>query len=344
MNELIKRVATQIDQALGIEFNVPNDTGHIDLDADIASRIDALVEEAASTLEMIEERFAEEGEGEDDSGSDSGEVSVLRAIGAEISSALAQQELADLAFVGRHQLIDIRKRIAAARESKATWKILAHCETALRRVLKALVATESTLREYAGLPPIPRDWESLDDALEIRQLYGQFRRAVTRRGEPKPEKLTEELARITRRIAILRDLTIYPYLRIGDRREIRRCQKRIEAWLREDDGSDEHRERGHRLWQDVVAFAKLLAQVSNREALAEHDRNVIANAIRVVSRRGADDEPLPEDVFEDLQTVIGRDDELDALLLNPHAAPSAADWRPALTRLLGELEQPYRLT
>lgn len=343
MNELLSRVSAMIDQALEVDFSIPSDTGHIDLDADVAETIAGLVAAAVTLLEAIEQEFDAEGDSEGVP-PETGEVSVLRAIGAEISSALAQQELADLAFVGRHQLSEIRRQIVSARAAKSTWKILAHCETALRRVRKALVACESALREYGGLPMIPRDWESLSDALEIRRIYGQFRRSVTRLGLPEEARLAEELARVARRIAILRDRAIYPYLRIEDRREIRRCQKRIEAWLAADDGSRALAERGSQLWQDLVGFANLLAQVSNRQSLRAHDRDVVAKALRIVGRRGAAPDAMPADVLEELQTLLGRDDELDDLLHDPAASERADAWRLPLRRLLAELDQSYRTT
>lgn len=341
MKELLSEIAAQIDKALEADFTVPSDTGQFEFNAELADEVVELIDESIAVLETVEARFDHEGP---DDGSDpaTDEVSVLRAIGAEISSALAQQEIADLAFVSRHQLAEIRRQIESARAAEDTWHILAHRETAIRRVRKGLVAVESALREYAGAIPLPRQWESIEDALEIRRVYGQFRRSIARRGRPGDDQIATELTRVARRIAILRDREIYPYLRIEDRREIRTCQKRIEAWLDGDLVDPEHRAEGQRLWQDLVAFANLLAQVSRRQTLAEHDREVLARTIPIVGRRDRDALPLPRDVLESLQTMQGRDDELDDLLHDPDAISRSGAWRRPILRLLDELDQPYR--
>jgi len=145
-----------------------------------------------------------------------------------------------------------------------------------------------------------------------------------------------------RRIAILRDRTIYPYLRIGDRRAIRLFQKRIGRWLESDDGSGAQTQAGERLWQDLVGFAGLLCQVNRRQSLCEHDRELVAHSLRVISTYASYAKAVPTTLLEAMQTLLGRDDEIDDLLLDPSRAATAVAWRIPLTRLLDELDKPYR--
>ena len=345
MTDLIQRVATLIDRSLQVRLAVPNDTGHIDLDVEIAGTIVTLID-ASNTLLADVGRAFEASTGTEDGDAaqpqDAGDVSFLRAIGAEISHAMARQEIADLAFLSRQQLLEARRQISAARSTKAIWSSLAHSETGLRRLRKALVAVESALREYDGLESIPRNWESVDDALEIRRIYSQFRRSVTRPGALDGDRLRAELRRMTRRIAILRDRTIYPYLRIEDRRGIRLFQKRIEQWLESDDGSAEQTREAERLWQDLVGFAGLLCQVNRRQCLYEHDRELLSDGLRIISARAAQKLSVPANLLDSMQKLVGRDDELDGLLLDPTRAAEATVWRAPLSRLLDELEKPYR--
>lgn len=347
MTALIQRVAALTDRSMQVRLAVPNDTGHIDLDVEIAAAIVSLIDESNALLSDVGSVFEESpggGDGDDPQPPDAGDVSFLRAIGAEISHAMARQEIADLAFLSRQQLLETKRQITAARATKALWSSLAHSETGLRRLRKALVAIESALREYEGLEPIPRNWESVDDALEIRRIYSQFRRSVTRYGMLDGSALRAELRRMTRRIAILRDRTIYPYLRIEDRRGIRLFQKRIERWLEGDDGSDDQTRAGERLWQDLVGFAGLLCQVNRRQSLCEHDRELLTDGLRIIAERASQALSVPPTLLESMQTLLGRDDELDGLLLDPTRPAAATAWRVPLTRLLDELEQPYRGT
>jgi len=343
MTNLLQRISALVDQALGVDLCVPNDTGQLDLDSEIADTITSQLDAGIELLSSIGQTFEPAGDDDADLAEDgSSEVSVLRAIGAEISSSLARQEIADLAFLGRNQLIEARRQIEPPGDRRAIWARLAHCETGLRRLRKALVAVESALREYEGLEAIPRCWESVDDALEIRRVYSQFRRAVRRGGQPRRSALRGELKRIAHHIVILRDRSIYPYLRIEDRRAIRTLQKRIDAWLEADDGSDAETTAGQRLWNDLATFADLIAQVNQRQTLHEHDRSVVASALHTVGRRVTPERPVPGAVLETLHTLLGRDEELDELLLDHRARLSTAPWRQPLRRVLRELQQPYR--
>ncbi|MEM6794433.1 MAG: hypothetical protein AAF725_10665, partial [Acidobacteriota bacterium] len=184
----------------------------------------------------------------------------------------------------------------------------------------------------------------IKDSLETRRLYGQFRRAIHRPGEPQDlDEVTAQLRGAAHRIAILRDRKIYPFLRIYDRVPIRRLQKRIQAWLEEawDPAVAAERERqGRQLLSDLVSFAELLKQINNREDLREHDRRTAMRLHRVFFESKNSPGSLEPGHLGDLELLLGRDDELDALVLDP-SRHSVEGLRAPLGRLLAQLNQPF---
>ena len=153
--------------------------------------------------------------------------------------------------------MEMQESLAGALKNKLVWAVASHADSSLRHVRKALIAIESAVCEYEGFEARDRRWVDIQDSLATRRLYGQFRRAILRGGEPQThEQLTASLKSAATRIAILRGLEIYPFLRIDDRLTIRRLQKRIAAWL--DGGADSSQESGLRLWEDLISFARLV--------------------------------------------------------------------------------------
>jgi hypothetical protein len=223
--------------------------------------------------------------------------------------------------------------LAGAISRRETWMIASHADTGLRRAGKALITVEAAIRDFESLPAANRYWTDVDDSLETRRLYGQFRRAVKRRAIEK-QGLRESLKSVANRIAILRDLKVYPLLRIDDRLEIRKLQKRIHAWL--DGERDASPEDGERLWMDLAGFADLLAQVNLREELVDHDRKTVAEAYHRLFESGPVPDRIPPHRLPLLEPLLGRDDELDQILLLP-TQHRTEDLRAPLERLRGEL-------
>jgi len=329
--ELLKRVESLLKITEGAAFVVPADTGYFSIDDDLVKRVREAMVEAVDLLRELSDFYDQvgESEGEAAKGDD------LLGIGAQISSELAAREIASLAFAGRGQIAESRDALAAAVKSRQIWVVASHADTGLRRIGKALIAVETAMREYEGLPALERHWVDLEVSFEIRRLYGQFRRAALR---GKPEAIGEEQVRefksIVRRISILRDLKIYPFMRIDDRLAIRQLQKRILAWL---DQEVPDKEEGQRLWQDLVSFARLLGKVNEREELRQHDRRLVMqldNQFQSPQVAAA----LTATQQAELQNLVGLDDELDEFLLRPDITP--VDLKATIARLRQTLDPP----
>lgn len=336
LDPLLGRVAALLERIQGIQLVIPHDTGYFRIDDALIDNIRALLADSGVLLRDVTDYFDEIAprdrpiidSGDDDTGS-------LIRIGAEIANQMAAREIADLAFAARTQLQEIQGSLGGAVMRREVWMIASHADTGLRRAGKALITVESAIREFESLPPENRLWSDLDDSLETRRLYGQLRRAVKRRDVEKAG-LRESLKSAANRIAILRDLKVYPLLRIDDRLQIRRLQKRILGWLDQQDDGPEATAAGERLWGDLSAFADLLSQVNNREELVDHDRRAVAEAYHRLFESGPVPDRIPPQRLSLLEPLLGRDDELDQVVLLP-TEHHTEDLRAPLERLRAEL-------
>lgn len=338
--EHLRRLEDLIADIQGVAFIVPDDTGHFSIDDDMVQQVRRLIAATVNLLRDLTDFYDAESaaHGENDAVDEPGEDGFLKEIGARISSELAAREVSGLAFVARGQLMEMQEALESALQHRQVWAVASHADGGLRQAGKALIALESAICEYEGLPARDRRWVDLKDSLETRRLYGQFRRAILRGGEEGDGELATRLRNAATRIAILRNLELYPFLRIDDRLTIRRLQKRIAAWLAGE--GDAGREAGQRLWQDLVSFARLLTKVNDREELREHDRQVAAAVHRMLFTPERPVKRLTEGQLKELERLVGRDDELDELILHAEEHPVEA-LREPLERLCEELERPF---
>ncbi len=329
--ELLARVTALIDRNQGVAIASPVDTGYFSVEPETVRGILDLFAETADLLRDIGAYFETQGAGDVDEITAEDDTDFLREIGASISTELASREVADLAFMGCSEILDIHRELRAAAEEQSFWKIVAHADAGLGRAAQALIPIESAMREYEGLPAMRRRWENIDDSLEIRRQYDMLWRAVQRAGNPAADEIETAIRKIGHRIAILRRLKIYPLLRVDDRLSIRKLQKRVFAYLEQPGEVD-----GHSLWQDLVAFFGLLRQVNNRHELREHDRQLVLTIHYELGRKIAVRDRMPPEILERLDPLLGRDDDLDRILRSP------GDFRPrdclaVLERLRDEL-------
>lgn len=333
---LLSRLQALLETAQGITFIVPDDTGFFSLEDGLIGRVGELMDSSLELMREIGDLFDAESHdpptealGEEDD--------FLREIGAAISSELAAREVSNMAFVVRAQLLESYEAMTAALRNRYIWVVASHADAGLRRVHRGLITLETAMRDYEGLPPQERKWVDLKDSLETRRLYGHFRRAILRSNES-DEDLTTRMRGAANRIAILRDLKIYPFLRIYDRLPIRRLQKRILAWIETESANKE--EEGRQLWSDLVSFAELLVQINNREDLCEHDRRTVARLHRVLFEARQPATRILPSHLADLELLLGRDEELDRIILSPNQF-GVEDLRQPLERTQQQLNRTY---
>lgn len=317
LQDLLADISSQVDRGSSLKIVIPEDTGMFKLDQELVKNTRQLIQQTGDALLNVIDAF---------------EVSPP-APGSY--STLTPQEVADLAFVCRSELRELTKGFEAAVEDGSLWKIAAAHDAVVSRAVRALIPIETTLREYGGLPSLLRQWFDLDDALEIRRQFANFWIAMKKDGEPTGATVKEVLLEVTRMIATLRRDPIYPYIRIDDRLEIRAVQKRIFGFV-EDKGADPGVD-GLRIYQDVSGFFDLLLHRHRREELVENDRFLVDSIIREVFELEKPD-VFPEDSFEDIQSFVSMDPELDALILKGEPGPTAEFHEP-LKRIRTQLKK-----
>lgn len=215
------------------------------------------------------------------------------------------ERLADLAFVAR---LELRQRLAGLTRLPAdadSWRIIAAAGSCLRQVQKALAALEAVVARAEGIAPVLGSHDELALALVARRAYAGFRRRL--RAVGRLPGISDRLQGAATCIAYLFDLEIYRDLRISDRVQLRRLLERILRW----GGPDVDRQGGERIWEDLLGCAALLAEISKRQELEEHDERVCREILDRLVAASSPGPELPPDVRPLVESLTGRDDDLD---------------------------------
>ncbi len=239
------------------------------------------------------------------------------------------RRIADLASMARWELNRKRAALSQLKASDDRWALLSEAGSARRRTLKSAIALETALCEHEGLQSRLHVLfaSELDVSVEIRHVYGSFRRSLG--GEPPDEPSVQaKLRGAAVAIAKLIGRDVYDNLRLTDRAQLRGLQANILGWLREGPASSPR--RGLRLWQDLSAFAGLLVQINNRTELREHD---VAVAREALLQAKAPNALASDELFARLKQLSGISDEIDGLLLARDR--ELASWRGPLENLVG---------
>ena len=244
--------------------------------------------------------------------------------------------IADLCFIASYELRNKRDALSRSTQAEDGWSLLATLDSALRRARKSLVAVAVTLCDAEGLERRLDFTSELETSLAVRAAYAALRRVIDEAREPADGELLARLRGVGTRIAMLIGKRVYSQLRVADRHQLRGLQERILVWLRSEPSTPEARVQGRRLWQDLAGFARVIAQISQRQELLEHDAHVVHVACAALYG-SAPKAGVPEGLFERLRALSGLDDEIDQLLTN--ATRDASAWRAPLERCRARFEQ-----
>ncbi|MEA2690907.1 MAG: hypothetical protein QOJ16_294 [Acidobacteriota bacterium] len=215
------------------------------------------------------------------------------------------ERIADLAFIAR---LELRQKMASLTRLPAeadSWRIIAAAGSCLRQIQKALAALETVITRAEGIAPVLGFNDELASSLAARRAYAGFRRQLRQVG--RLPDISDRLQGAATSIAHLFDLPVYRDLRISDRVQLRRLLERILRW----GGPGLDREGGERLWEDLSACAALLAEISKRQELQEHDDQACQEILDRLVAAPLPGPDLPADVRPLLESLTGRDDDLD---------------------------------
>ncbi len=329
LNELI----AQVESA---DVRVPEDSALISLATDLVPKVTHLLREGVDLLVDVESFYGSGSSAAPADGLDS-----LNQIGLQISAELATRDLLNLAFFARCDLKNcLEVLITSATHKQNQMTLASNCEAGLRRLRKALISVESAVFEFEGRQPPERQWFDLEVSLQIRKLYWNLRQETGIQDESENKPLEVRLRAVLYRILAFRELSVYPFLRVDDRVNMRRLLKRILDWL----NSDERDESvARRLWQDLSSFAAILVQVSHRQELQDHDLKLVTKAYRTLFPFGVRKRAVLEDLLAELQSLLGLDNELDDLITSRPTQP-VENWRKPLKRLQAQLGRTGELS
>ena len=238
-----------------------------------------------------------------------------------------RMEVADIAALAGMALQERRNLLTHAQPCDH-WTYLENCERSLRSLRKSTSVVEGALSRYGQLPTRVNRAADLELSLQVRARYATLRREVERASAQQLE-IQPRLRAVSRSIATLLSCDEFPSMRLGDRRELRMLQFRIQSWLSAEHPSETE---GERTWEDILAVVNLLSSVNRRSELMTHDEEVFAG-LRAVARSTND----PRTLRAAAAPLFGMDPALD-LLLDLHV-PDSHDrerWQQVISQLAAE--------
>jgi len=248
------------------------------------------------------------------------EAAIDAAVGLEGATL---QAVGDIAFLAHLELQQRAERLARVRSHARPLAIVEECDSALRRVRKALASADVAMARAGIGPPVLDFTSELECSLRVRRGCAKLRRRILAPGEPTPSTIVANLRSAGTAIAMMVGWDIYPAMRVRDRLQLRDLQRRILEWLRD----ERDPVGGTRLWQDLVGFLRMLSQINRRQELLAHDAQALGRLVVLLRQGGG---AAHEDVPPLLASLEGLDDELDDLAAgSDDAALGRAVWRLA---------------
>jgi len=244
----------------------------------------------------------------------------------------ARMDVADIAALAGMALQE-RRGLLTHVQPCDHWTYLENCERSLRSLRKSVSVVAAALTRYGQLPVRVDAAADLDCAIRVRRRYATLGREIAR-ASAEGLDIQARLRAVSRSIASLLNCEEYPLMRLGDRRELRMLQFRIQSWLSTDHPSETI---GERTLEEVIAVVSLLRGVNRRSELVAHDVEILAG-LAVMTTRGDDVHILRTAA----SPLFGMDPELDVLLdINLPDGCTRARWQQVIARLTAEREIPY---
>lgn len=332
----LSQIDTLIQRLDSVGIRVPEDSALIGLANDLVPLITHVLRESLALMVAVEKTFDSTHE--------------RRPIGAEalpdslaeiaklIAAETAEREVVDLAYFAQIELQHALESLQRAQDHDEAVLVASSCESSLKRARRSLVSLESTLHEFEELEPPARHWVDLEMSLQIRRLYRSLRQDILARragDEAVPENV---LRRVLYHLVGFRELRIYPFLRVDDRVHLRELLRRMVLWL---NGKERSVEDARQLWSSLYDFAQVLAQVSYRQELREHDLSLVKKVFHLLFEGAVPLSRVPETLVAELHALLGLDEDLDRLILDPDRVPVAA-WHDPLSAHLERLDNHPR--
>lgn len=248
----------------------------------------------------------------------------------------ALHDIVDLAYISGWSLHRKRASLLDATAGHDAWKIASECSSAKRAILKSAVALERAIAAGAGVASDLLRIAAIDveRGLRTRALYRAFRADIRPADPPDERTIESRLRAATIGLTRVCEDRAFGELRFQDRVLFHQRRAAVALWmsqLRQPRAGVDLAAEGLRQWQDIAAFAECLRMINHRPELRDHDEREARAALESLAWH--DDAAMLDDAALDaLGSLLGRDDELDALLLS-RSARRVGELRAALERL-----------
>jgi hypothetical protein len=249
-----------------------------------------------------------------------------------MSTASGTGRIADIAFMARWELERKQQGLREIPDQDDPWKVIAECGSARRRLVKSATAVALAVAEHEGIPTaLEASYVTeLKRSLETRRIYAIFRRRLREAGPFQVHNARACLRAGGTAIATMVGRDVYEDLRVSDRIQLRRLQRRILEWLRGDDGFDT--ESGRRLWGDLETCSDLLLQVNHRAELCQHDEKSLHEVLEELADEDQERTGLPAHLLPRIELLLGRDPVIDELI-GRVAETTVEEWLFTLSQL-----------
>jgi hypothetical protein len=215
----------------------------------------------------------------------------------------------DMAFIAAAHLRRRQNELNSCTAATPADALIGRASTCVRNVLRAVCAVEPVLANAYGLPPRLATNPLLEASLLVRRAYTAFRIAIS-------DHAAQGAPGLQGALGALRDLAHSPirqHFRWCDRTEMAALQRRLEALTGETHQLDDLRlSTIERALGDAAAFAGVLASVSRRPELVEHDLRVLPTIIDQLVASAGSGKPV---LFGHLERIRGIDDALERFLV-----------------------------
>ncbi|HET7544750.1 MAG TPA: hypothetical protein VFK05_33010 [Polyangiaceae bacterium] len=285
----------------------------------------SLLARGAALVEQLRALY-EPSEGQPSERTLSFELAMDAAVEQRARAAVA--DVADIAFCAQLELQQRRQRLKEVARSRDPIALLGDCDSALRRLYKALCAIDIALARATLTEPSLDFTSELQRSLRVRRYYARFTGQILSGPEPTPGTLLARLRGAGTAIAVLVGHDVYSELRVRDRLQLRSLQRRILDWLAPAPRADAT-DTGFQLWSDVKAFVGMLRGVNSRQELLEHDAKVMRDALAFAACGGRE---FPLELRQPLEALAGLDPGVDRLLKS-EAPFQVGGWLPILEAL-----------
>jgi len=198
------------------------------------------------------------------------------------------------------------------------WDMLLEHDRCRRCFLKSAYAIEAAICKEYGLPNEEFELE-VELGIRVRKLFVQLLNLAGLFEEIEEGQdesyYRQKLVTVAKSIGTLRSFNYYQDLRTQDRKIIADSLNRIIKWLSNTD--DDNETTSKQLLSAIKTAFEMFFDINHRSELIDSDRIILADLCVQFELDGVDWDRIPPDCIEKMQMLLGRDRELDRIILDP---------------------------